>query len=95
MALGMTVRDMLTRMDAKEMTDWIAFWNMEPWGDERSDFRSGVIASTVANVMSSKGRSFTPQDFMLNGNRRRQSEASMRAVIKAVKASWNPEDKNG
>ncbi len=47
------------------MTDWLAFSAIEPIGEERADYRAGVIAA----VMTNKGRhKSTPpvqvQDFM-------------------------------
>lgn len=42
---------------------WQEFYQEQPFGLWRDDLRSGLIASTVANTVSSK--SFKPIDFML------------------------------
>jgi hypothetical protein len=39
----------------------MAYYMLEPWGEERSDLRAGIIASTMANVMGNKSK---PADFM-------------------------------
>lgn len=40
----------LARISSKELTEWIAFYGLEPFGDIRADYRSAVISATVANV---------------------------------------------
>lgn len=38
---------------------------MEPWGEERADFRMGILASIFANIHRRRSqRAFRPQDFM-------------------------------
>ena len=56
---------MMERINSRELTEWIAYWQIEPWGEERADYRSGMIASVIANVNRGKGgRRYKPQDFM-------------------------------
>lgn len=44
--------------------EWQAYYELEPWGDERADLRSGLIAATVHNVWRGKGaRAKTALDF--------------------------------
>ena len=45
---------------------WAALYQIDPWGEERADLRSGIVASTVANAMAKKrgGGAFKPVDFM-------------------------------
>jgi hypothetical protein len=59
----MTVREMLSRIDSRELSEWLAYYGLNPWGPERADLRAGTIASTVANCMSDKGN-YKPSDFM-------------------------------
>ena len=40
----------------------MAFYRIDPWGQERADLRAGVIASTVANCLSDKP--WKPSDFI-------------------------------
>jgi hypothetical protein len=66
--MGMPVGELLARMPEREFLEWMAFYRIEPWGDERADLRAGVIASTVANVSGTvrKGqRPYRPGDFAL------------------------------
>lgn len=48
-----------------ELTEWLAYNRIEPFGSEMEDYRAGIVASTIANVNRSKGqKAFTPKDFM-------------------------------
>ena len=60
----MTVAELLARIDSAELTEWMAYSQIEPFGEERADLRAGIVASTTANVWSGKGKSFKPSDFM-------------------------------
>mgnify|MGYP000940748974 FL=1 len=57
---------MLQRMSSRELSEWMAYYNIEPFGEERADLRSGIVASTIANVNRDpkKGQPFKPTDFM-------------------------------
>ncbi len=53
------------RLGSDEFTEWVAYSQLEPFGELRGDYRSGVVAATLANVHRAKdGRAFTPEDFM-------------------------------
>ena len=63
----MTVRELLDRIDSRELAEWMAFFEMEPWGTEVDDWRSGLIASTIANANrdpKKQKKPFQPKDFM-------------------------------
>lgn len=63
----MTVERMLAEISAKELTEWMAFDTVEPFGGLQDEYRTGMIASTVANTTrdeKKKKEPFTPQDFM-------------------------------
>lgn len=51
-------------MTSAELTAWIAYDNLEPFGESRADLRAGIIASTTYNVNRGKGRAMQPVDFM-------------------------------
>lgn len=61
----MPVRDLLARIGSDELTEWMAFYQLEPFGDFRADMRSGIVAATIANAnRSSDADPFRPDDFM-------------------------------
>lgn len=49
-----------------DLMEWVAYSELEPFGEERADWRSGMVASVVANVNRDpkRGRPFQPKDFM-------------------------------
>jgi len=65
LALGRPVREMLASLGSDELTEWMAYYQLEPFGDYRADYRSGVVASTFANAHRAKDANpFRPEDFM-------------------------------
>jgi len=61
----MTVKEMLSRMDSRELAEWAAYYSVEPFGEERGDLRAGIVASVIANVNRGKNvKAYGPQDFM-------------------------------
>ena len=83
------MRELLARVGSDEITEWMAFYQIEPFGEMRADLRSGVIASTFANANRAKhARPFKPEDFMPFADRPEpQDEARMNvARFKAMLA---------
>lgn len=49
-----------------EYADWIAYWDVEPWGALRDNMHTGILASILhASAARGKGKKLTVQDFML------------------------------
>lgn len=62
----MTPREVLVRHSSRELTEWMAFFELEPWGSEIEDHRFGVVASTIANVHrdpKKRSKPYEPTDF--------------------------------
>ena len=48
-----------------ELAEWLAFYNLEPFGEHRADIRSGIVACVFANAHRGKNKSaFKVEDFM-------------------------------
>jgi hypothetical protein len=61
----MAVAEAKERISSNEFTDWMAYAELEPFGEERADLRAGIIASTIANVNRGRhSRSYGARDFM-------------------------------
>jgi hypothetical protein len=68
LALGCTVRELLARTDSQELAEWMAFYQLEPFGDERADYRQALTTCVIANANRDKSKKptpFTPEDFMI------------------------------
>lgn len=56
---------MLAEMTSTQFAEWMAYAQLEPWGEDRADLRAGIVAATMANSMrGKKGKPFKPADFM-------------------------------
>jgi hypothetical protein len=63
--LGCTVEELLARISSRELTEWMAYFAIDPFGEERADLRAGIVASTLVNVNRGKrGKAAKPRDFM-------------------------------
>lgn len=63
----MTVGELLERVSSRELSEWMAYYALEPFGQERGDLQAGVVASVMANAWkgAKERRTFEPGDFML------------------------------
>lgn len=51
-------------ISSEELTEWAAYYQLDPFGSYRADLQAGVVASTMANIHAKKGHTFGPSDFM-------------------------------
>jgi len=42
--LKTTVRELLMRIDSRELSEWMAFYSIEPFGRTRADMRAAMVA---------------------------------------------------
>ena len=81
------MREAQARCDSREFAEWIAFWSIEPWGEQLADLRCGIIGSLIANIHAKEGKKFTVEDFMpVYGESKAepQSPEQMQAIFKAL-----------
>ena len=56
---------MLSEITSRQFAEWLAYSRLEPWGEDRDDLRTGIVASVIANSNRGKGKKpYKPQDFM-------------------------------
>ncbi len=74
----MTVAELLQRVSSRELTEWIAFSHLEPFGSEAGYVGHAITASTVANVNRAEGqKAFEYTDFMPHFEKKTQSVDEM------------------
>lgn len=64
-------------ISSRELSEWMAFYRLEPWGAEVEDWRFGMLASVVANANRDPKRRrkpYEPTDFMPRRDRRPAEE---------------------
>lgn len=61
----MSVRQAQREIDSREFSEWLAFYDLEPFGELRADLRSGLICASMANAWRGKDDpAAKPSDFM-------------------------------
>jgi len=66
LALGRTVQELDNTMTSTELSYWLAFYGLHPFGSERDNIHSAVIAATVANTSRSRSQPpYSAEDFMI------------------------------
>lgn len=90
---------MLGEMPSRLLTEWMVFYEAEPFGERRADLRAGIVAATVANANRGKNqRPFGAEDFMPKlGDEREVDQApdweSLLARVRAINAAFGGEDR--
>lgn len=75
MALGgRTIAEWQEVMSSEEFCEWIAYYEMNPFGPKRDDYQAALIAKTIAQVNAPKGKVFKLDDFMLSFKTRAAQE---------------------
>ena len=61
----MTVSELLNRISSREISEWMAFGQLEPFGAEIEFIGHAITATTIANVNREKGKkAYDVSDFM-------------------------------
>lgn len=56
---------MLARMPSRLFSEWMAYAQLEPFGEGRADLRAGIVASVIANRWRGEDeREYKPEDFV-------------------------------
>lgn len=62
----MTVSELEQRMSSRELIEWQAYAELEPFGDMRADLRMGIQTAALVRVWADpkKAKAITPATFM-------------------------------
>lgn len=97
----MTVHDLLSHISSQELSEWMAYYALEPWGCQIDDQRSGLVASVIANVNRDAKRRPAPyqvDDFMPKRGGEPREQKNWQQLLKTVElinAALGGEDKRG
>lgn len=92
---------LLASISHRQLIEWMAYYNLNPFGEERADTRAGIVASTVAEVKRNRkkrSKPYGPQDFMIDyGKRRRkrQTVAEQLQIAEMLTAAFGGRDLRG
>jgi hypothetical protein len=79
LALGKTARQLLSELTSEEITEWQAYYELEPFGELVADQRHGIAQATLANLKRDPRKrpdAFKPEDFLPWHAKHRQKAAS-------------------
>ena len=80
----MTRAEMLERMSSYELSEWMAFYLLEPFGIEAEYVGHAITASTVANMNRPKGRkAYTVEEFIPR-KKKKQSMDDMKQIAELM-----------
>lgn len=77
------------RINARDFAEWMAYYQLEPFGQDRADYPASIVAHTVAVCNGAKDSN--PSDFMPKfgaETARRATDAEMFAKAKAFAARF-------
>ena len=84
---GRTVEELIDVMTVEEFLRWMAFFSLEPFGDDRADWHNAMLLAQNYNMNRKKGkRVMTPDRFLLkfkSVDRQSQSMEQMEMALAA------------
>lgn len=93
----MTVAELLERISSSELSEWMAYYQVEPFGQERDNLHAGIIASVFANANRDRKKQkkpFTIKDFMLSfkKDKPKKSPEQMLQFVEMLNAAMGGKD---
>ncbi len=84
-------------MSSREFAEWIAYHQIEPFGEERADWRAGMIAATMANIFrdaKKRRKPYKPQDFMPKvEEKKEQTWQDQLQIVRMLNAAFGGKEK--
>ena len=83
---------LLRQLSSNQIAEWMAYSQLEPFGEKEAFWRAGMIASVIANAhKSKKTRPFKPEDFMPKFRTKveRQSTDEIKEVMMSLVGKGN------
>jgi len=85
--------EMLARMSSAELTEWIAFYSLEPFGADADYIGHAIVASTVANRHRPKTeKEHKVEEFMPKFEKKRKSVDEMLQIAQAYTIAMGGKD---
>lgn len=90
----MTVAELLSRVSSAELTEWMQFYNLEPFGSEAGYLGHAITAQVVANVNRGKGQKpYKVQDFLPQFEQKGQTPDQMLAFASMITEALGGENR--
>lgn len=86
LALGYIHPDaMLRHLTSRQFNEWQAFYQIDPFGEQRGDLQMGILASVFSNRMRGKNETAAkPSDFMPFLHEQEQTAEDMQRTLRNI-----------
>lgn len=74
LGLGCTVAELEERLTSRELTEWLAYWQMEPWGQWRDNWHHAMTQAMLFNIHRGRKAARGPADFFYKPPGQQQAE---------------------
>lgn len=88
LAFGCTVKELSEKINSRELTEWMAYYSIEPWGSIVEGYRDALTCATIANSgllqaspKTLKKKPFHPEDFLLNKKKPKQTLQQQKLIM--------------
>jgi hypothetical protein len=81
--------DILEQLTSRELSQWTAYYNLAPFGQDHTDWLLAQLAAVLVNVMGSRKSQYSPSDFLPLYRPPPQSPEAMFAVVRSAKGARN------
>ena len=76
---------MLARMSSRLFAEWMAYFDLEPWGEIMADARNASLMALLANIHRGEGQSaYRVDDFRMMADRPPQTWQEQKAMFNAL-----------
>jgi hypothetical protein len=73
---------MLAELTWPQLREWMAFYQLDPWGGARTDLSAAIVASTIANVWRGRSKAYRVADFVPSfETSKRQTQSEMASIL--------------
>lgn len=88
--MGRTRAELLDAMDGVEFLEWVAYADtgdplLDLLAEQKADARTGVVASTVANCLTTGKKTYTPSDFTPRWNASDAPKQTTKDMVNAAR----------
>ncbi len=76
---------LLRELTARQYAEWIEFYGVDPFGEQRADLRAGIICATMNNRWRGKHeQAMQPADFMTYHREPEQSPEEIKRQLRGI-----------
>ncbi|HYF81161.1 MAG TPA: DUF4035 domain-containing protein [Symbiobacteriaceae bacterium] len=85
---------LLSEVSSAELSEWMTYYQLEPWGTGSEDLRAGIISSTIANANrdpKQRQQPYAPGDFIPrrdDSEVEEQSPDDQMQILQRLTAAW-------